>query len=188
MLVLGIDPGLTRCGVGLIKSHSSRKVSLVEVETFRSAPTAELPQRIGEISNAINDLIQKHKPDVIALERVFSQANLKSVMGTAQISGVVLMLAHKYQIPISLHTPTEVKAAVTGNGRASKIQVGNMVSKILGLSEVPSPADAADALAIAICRAWKTIDTPNPSAAGKATPAQNAWLQAERAASKKKRR
>ncbi|MFM6971277.1 MAG: crossover junction endodeoxyribonuclease RuvC [Rhodoluna sp.] len=186
MRVLGIDPGLTRCGVGLVDSMPSRRVSLILVDTYRSEPSEELSARIGLIAVQLEDLIVKHKPEVIALERVFSQQNLKSVMGTAQISGVVLMLANKHRIPISLHTPTEVKAAVTGSGRANKNQVGQMVAKILGLAEIPSPADAADALAIAICRSWKSVPIDINGDESEITPAQKAWMTAERAASKKK--
>jgi crossover junction endodeoxyribonuclease RuvC len=112
---------------------------------------------------------------------------VRSVMGTAQISGVVLMLAHKYKLPIAMHTPTEVKAAVTGSGKADKKQVGTMVAKILGLTEVPKPADAADSLAIAICHAWRGAGAS--AATGSAqTAAQAAWQQAERAAARKRER
>ena len=185
--VLGIDPGLTRCGVGVIELGSSRSVRLKSVEVFTSSPDMELSARIGSIGDSIEKLIRETKPDSIALERVFSQANVRSVMGTAQISGVVFQLAHKFSIPIALHTPTEVKAAVTGSGRANKAQVGNMVARILGLTEIPKPADAADALAIAICHAWKgsTANSENSTAL---TPAQQKWHAAAEAAKSNKRR
>jgi crossover junction endodeoxyribonuclease RuvC len=185
--ILGIDPGLTRCGVGVVDLAAGRKVSLVSVDVFRSDPGQDLSARVGSLADRLEDLIKTAKPDVIALERVFADVNVRSVMGTAQISGVVLMLAHRYGLPISLHTPTEVKAAVTGSGRADKKQVGTMVAKILGLAEVPKPADAADSLAIAICHAWRgaagAVTTP-----GTMTAAQTAWQQAERAAAKKRER
>jgi crossover junction endodeoxyribonuclease RuvC len=182
--ILGIDPGLTRCGIGLIELGSSRKVSLLKVDTYRSEPEDDLASRVGSIGLLIEELIVAEKPQAIAIERVFSQQNLSTVMGTAQISGVVLMLAHKYQTPVAMYTPTQVKAAVTGSGRAAKDQVGFMVAKILGLDEIPKPADAADSLAIAICHAWRApaaSDSPN------LTSAQKAWLAAERAATTKKR-
>ena len=120
---------------------------------------------------------------MIALERVFAQANLRSVMGVAQISGVVLYLASKHGIPIEMHTPSEVKSAVTGSGRAAKPQIGIAVSKILGLNEIPKPADSADALAIAICNAWKS---PSPaSSSGSPTKAQQQWLSAQTASKRK---
>jgi crossover junction endodeoxyribonuclease RuvC len=185
--VLGIDPGLTRCGVGLIEVSAGRKLKLVSVDTLTSDKSLELSARVGRIGDALEELIKREKPAAIALERVFSQANLRSVMGTAQISGVVLHLANRYRIAVYLHTPTEVKAAVTGSGRANKDQVGKMVAKILGLSQIPKPADAADSLAIAICHAWKNVGA---TAAGSAqlTPAQKKWHAAEQAATASKRR
>jgi crossover junction endodeoxyribonuclease RuvC len=185
--VLGVDPGLTRCGLGVIEVGSSRKVTLVSVDTVRTDADSELVDRIGYIGDQIELLILKVKPKAIAIERVFSQQNLRSVMGVAQISGVVLMLAHKHKVPVYLHTPSEVKAAVTGSGRANKNQVGIMVAKILGLDEVPKPADAADSLAIAICHAWKSGGGTMQSSKAM-TPAQKAWQSAEQAATASKRR
>ncbi|MFM5905806.1 MAG: crossover junction endodeoxyribonuclease RuvC [Micrococcales bacterium] len=182
--ILGIDPGLTRCGVGLIDLAASRKVTLLEVDVFRSAPGLALEQRIGLIGESLENLIIRVKPDAIALERVYADVNVRSVMGTAQISGVALFLARKHGIPIHLHTPTEVKAAVTGSGRAGKAQVGNMVAKILGLAEAPKPADAADSLAIAICHAWRSSGAALPDNAT-LTEAQQKWHAAVRAAAAK---
>lgn len=185
--ILGIDPGLTRCGAGVVELGVSRKVTLVEVSTFKTDAGQELVDRIGVIGQEIEDLILRTKPAAIAIERVFAQQNLRSVMGVAQISGVVLFLANRHSIPVYMHTPSEVKAAVTGSGRANKAQVGAMVAKILGLAEIPKPADAADSLAIAICHAWR-------SAAGtvinsrQLTPAQKAWQSAEQSATASKRR
>lgn len=187
--VLGVDPGLTRCGVGLIESGSGRHVSLVLVDTFKTAADLALDQRIASIGNAIEKLILEYKPDSIALERVFAQANVRTVMGTAQISGVVLLLAARHNIPIALHTPSEVKAAVTGNGRATKAQVGMMVTKILGLDEIPKPADAADALAIAITHVWRmgiAAGRETGSAATGTTAAQEQWRAAIEASKKSK--
>jgi crossover junction endodeoxyribonuclease RuvC len=139
--------------------------------------TAELDSRIGAIGTELETLISKFKPDVIAIERVFSQQNLSSVMGTAQVAGVAIFLAHKHKIPIAMHTPTEVKAAVTGSGRAGKAQVGEMVSKLLGLDEIPKPADAADALAIAICQGFRVSNSSTTY-----TKAQQKWLSAVKSA------
>ncbi len=185
--ILGVDPGLTRCGLGVIEVGASRSVSLISVDTVRTEAGSELVDRIGYIGEQIEKLILKAKPNAIAIERVFSQQNLRSVMGVAQISGVVLMLAHKHKIPVYLHTPSEVKAAVTGSGRANKNQVGTMVAKILGLAEIPKPADAADSLAIAICHAWKS-GGGTMRFAKDMTPAQKAWQSAEQAATASKRR
>jgi len=185
-LILGIDPGLTRCGIGLVRVDSRRKCELVHVEVIKTAPNEELSTRIGVIGVRINEILAEFKPDVVALERVFAQANLRTVMGTAQISGVVLHLAHTHGLRVALHTPTEVKAAVSGSGRANKAQVGTMVAKILGLSEIPRPADAADALAIAITHGWRGAAALAESS--HQTTAQKAWADAERAAKQNPRR
>jgi len=179
--VLGIDPGLTRCGVGAVDVSAGRKLSLVSVETLRTPSDMDLAERIATLADGLTKAIDTLKPDVIALERVFAQARLKTVMGTAQISGVLLLLAQQRGIPVVLHTPTEVKAAVTGSGRAPKAQVGNMVARLLGLDEVPKPADSADSLAIAICQALKS-NAPASKTAGAQTKAQQQWAAAERAA------
>lgn len=184
--ILGIDPGLTRCGVGIVDLLPSRKVQLVEVDTFRTSAESDLSSRVGIIGDRIEALINNFKPDSIALERVFAQENLRSVMSVAQISGVVLHLAHRYSLTIAFHTPTEVKAAVTGSGRASKQQVGAMVARILSLDEVPKPADAADALAIAITHGWRAAGINSSSTS--LTKAQQAWHTAAAIAAKNKER
>ena len=181
--ILGVDPGLTRCGVGVIDLGKSRKTTLVYVGVIQSLKTAELDTRIGAIGTELETLISKFKPDVIAIERVFSQQNLSSVMGTAQVAGVAIFLAHKYKIPMAMHTPTEVKAAVTGSGRAGKVQVGAMVAKVLGLDQVPKPADAADALAIAICQGYR-----GSNSSASYTKAQQKWHSAVKSARGKSNR
>lgn len=178
---MAIDPGLTRCGVAVVDVAANRKVTFVAVETLRTASDTELPQRILELSIALEKFLDTHQPDLIAIERVFSQQNLRTVMGTAQISGVVMLLAARRSLPVQMHTPTEVKAAVTGSGRASKQQVGAMVAKLLGLDEIPKPADSADALAIAITAGWRSSTVIT---AGDQTPAQLAWQSAEVASRK----
>ena len=184
MRILGIDPGLTRCGIGVIEVNKQRKCALVHVGVAKSESKNELQDRIGQIAELIEAAILEHKPQQIALERVFAQANLRTVMGVAQISGVVLLLAHRHAIPLHFYTPSEVKAAVTGSGRAAKEQVGTMVAKILGLTEVPKPADAADALAIAITSAWKSYAVTSHKPA---TKASETWQQAIAAAANRKR-
>lgn len=180
--ILGVDPGLTRCGVGVIDKAAGRQVSLVLVDVLRSSAEAELPDRIGLIGAQIEKLLDLYKPQLVAIERVYAEDNLASVMGVAQISGVVIFLAQRRGIPVVLHTPTEVKAAVTGNGKADKAQVGNMVARILGLESVPKPADAADALAIAICSAWRGPGAGvGVTADGTATKAQATWQAALKA-------
>ena len=181
--ILGIDPGLTRCGIGIIELSQSRRVTLVDVLVLLSAKDAELDSRIGSIGMELESIIERHRPDVIAVERVFSQQNLSSVMGTAQISGVAIFLAAKHSIPVAMHTPTEVKAAVTGSGRATKAQVGLMVASLLGLKNVPKPADAADALAIAICQGFRGMNNSSSY-----TSAQLKWHEAAKSAGAKSKR
>ncbi|MFT4220369.1 MAG: crossover junction endodeoxyribonuclease RuvC [Microbacterium sp.] len=179
--VLGIDPGLTRCGVGVVDVAPDRSAQLVHVGVVRSDATAAIETRLAAIARGIRSVLEEHRPDVLAVERVFAQQNRHSVMGTAQASGVALLLAAEHGIPASTHTPTEVKAAITGYGSADKRQVQTMVARVLRLDELPKPADAADALALALCHAWRG-GAPQASATGALTPAQRAWADAERLA------
>jgi crossover junction endodeoxyribonuclease RuvC len=153
--VLGIDPGLTRCGIGVVERISSNKLELVDCGVIRTDSSAQLHDRLLSLDEALQEWIRKVKPDAIAVERVFSQLNVKTAMATGQAAGVALLLAAKAGVPIALHTPTEVKAAVTGTGRAGKEQVAKMVVRILQLSEAPKPVDTTDALALAICHHWR---------------------------------
>jgi crossover junction endodeoxyribonuclease RuvC len=153
--VLGVDPGLTRCGLGVVDGSGGRTVRCVAVDVVRTAPELPLEQRLLAVGAAVEEWIGRHRPDVVAVERVFSQHNVRTVMGTAQVSGVVALLAARAGLPVAFHTPSEVKAAVTGAGRAGKEQVTTMVTRLLGLAEAPRPADAADALALAICHCWR---------------------------------
>ena len=186
--VLGVDPGLTRCGVGIVDVTSTRQATLVHVEVITTPPDMPLEQRLLIIGTGIAALLDAHKPDAVALERVFAQHNLRTVMGTAQASGVTLHAAAARGLAVGLHTPSEVKAAVTGYGAADKKQVGTMVARILGLDDIPKPADAADALALAICHAWRSgggvanARSGSAGAAASLTPAQRAWRDAEKSA------
>ncbi len=155
MRVLGVDPGLTRCGVGIVDGAVGLPLSLVEVGVILTPVDAPLEQRLLDLDQQLSQWINVWKPDVIAVERVFSQHNVRTVMGTGQAAGVALLLAAKAGIPVMMHTPSEVKAAVTGNGRANKGQVALMVQKILNLDSIPKPVDATDALALAICNVWR---------------------------------
>ncbi len=155
MRVLGVDPGLTRCGLGVVDGGSGRSVACVAVDVVRTDPRLPLERRLLGVGATVEEWISRHRPDVVAIERVFSQHNVRTVMGTAQASGVVALLAARAGLPVAFHTPSEVKAAVTGEGRAGKEQVTAMVTRLLGLAEAPRPADAADALALAICHCWR---------------------------------
>lgn len=154
MRVLGVDPGLTRCGAAIVESDRSRRVQLVEARVIRTDTGSELGQRLYEIEQALTSLTNEFKPDAIAVERVFSQANVRTAMGTAQAAGIVALIAARKEIPFTFHTPTEVKAAVTGSGRADKAQVATMVKRITG-NPLSGPADLTDAVALAICHCWR---------------------------------
>lgn len=172
---------------------ATRTATLVYVGVIHTPTGMPLEQRLLAIATGISAALDEHRPAVVALERVFAQHNLRTVMGTAQASGVALHLAAARGLAVGLHTPSEVKAAITGFGSANKAQVGMMVAKVLGLSAIPRPADAADALALAICHAWRAGAWSDAARRGDArvdelaagtttTPAQRAWQAAERSA------
>jgi len=153
--VLGIDPGLTRCGVAVVDGAPGRTPAAVHFGVVRTGADEPVEERLTALSAELALLVDEHQPDAIAIERVFSQHNVRSVMGTAQAAGIAILAAARAGVPVALHTPTEVKAAVTGSGAADKAQVGAMVMRLLRLSAAPKPADAADALALAICHVWR---------------------------------
>jgi crossover junction endodeoxyribonuclease RuvC len=155
MRVLGVDPGLTRCGLGIVEGTPGKPPTLVAVGVIRTPADLDVANRLVRIEAELEEWITEHRPDAVAVERVFAQQNVRTVMGTAQASGVAMVVAARRGLPVALHTPSEVKAAVTGSGRADKQQVTTMVTRILKLAERPTPADAADALALAICHVWR---------------------------------
>ncbi|WP_059008452.1 crossover junction endodeoxyribonuclease RuvC [Streptomyces specialis] len=155
MRVLGVDPGLTRCGVGVVEGAAGRPLRMAAVGVVRTPAEAPVPERLVLIERGIEEWLDTHRPEAVAVERVFSQHNVRTVMGTAQASAVAMLCAARRGLPVALHTPSEVKAAVTGSGRADKAQVGAMVTRLLRLDAPPKPADAADALALAICHIWR---------------------------------
>ncbi len=182
--VLGIDPGLTRCGVGVVDVAPDRSARLVHVGVVRSDAGLPIEERLTLIAAGLRAVIDEHGPAVVAVERVFTQHNRSTVMGTAQASGIALLVAGERGLPAATHTPSEVKAAVTGYGSADKRQVQTMVARVLRLDELPQPADAADALALALCHAWRggIRGSAPTTATGSLTPAQRAWADAERLA------
>ncbi len=200
--VLGVDPGLTRCGIAVVDVAPNRTATLVAVTVVGTPADQPLDRRLLAIDEAVVEWLDRHDPDHVAVERMFAQHNTPTIMGTAQASGVAIAAAARRGIPVALHTPSEVKAAVTGSGAADKDQVTAMVTRILRLDAPPRPADAADALALAITHAWRgglvgrgtetgNLTSPQrasrfPTAAGRpgargagVTPAQRAWLAAE---------
>lgn len=155
MRVLGVDPGLTRCGLGVIDGTPGGRLNLVAVQVVRTQSGAPLGERLLAVESAVDTWVHEYQPDTVAVERVFSQHNVRTVMGTAQASGVAILAAVRCGVGLSTYTPSEIKAAVTGNGRADKAQVAAMVTRLLRLAERPRPADASDALALAICEVWR---------------------------------
>jgi crossover junction endodeoxyribonuclease RuvC len=153
--VLAVDPGLTRCGVGVVDGVPGRQLTLVEVGVIRTPSGDPTPRRLVAVEDELRLWFARHRPDSVAIERVFADTNVSTVMGTAQVTGIVMIIAERLGLPVTLHTPTEVKAAVSGSGRADKAQVTTMVTRLLGLDRAPKPADAADALALAICHVWR---------------------------------
>jgi crossover junction endodeoxyribonuclease RuvC len=153
--VMGVDPGLTRCGLSIVEGGLGRQVTALDVDVVRTPPEMDLPHRLLAVSDAAEHWMDTHEPEAVAIERVFSQHNVRTAMGTAQAGGVIALAAARRSIPVAFHTPSQVKAAVTGNGSAGKAQVTAMVTRILGLQVAPKPADAADALALAICHCWR---------------------------------
>lgn len=153
--VMGIDPGLTRCGLSVVQAGRGRSILPVSVGVVRTPGTADLGDRLARISAAANEWIDDYRPDVVAIERVFERGEVSTVIPTAHAVGVLILAAAQSSIPVHHYTPSEVKKAITGNGRADKKQMTTMVTRILGLSEAPKPADAADALALAICHCWR---------------------------------
>jgi crossover junction endodeoxyribonuclease RuvC len=153
--VLGVDPGLTRCGVGIVEGVPGRPCTPVAYTVIQTEPGEDLAHRLLNLDERLADLIEEYRPRSVAVERVFSQHNVRTVMGTAQAGAVAILAAARVGLPVALYTPSEVKAAVTGSGNADKAQVTAMVTRLLRLDAPPKPADAADALALAICHVWR---------------------------------
>ncbi|MFY9913751.1 MAG: crossover junction endodeoxyribonuclease RuvC [Nocardioidaceae bacterium] len=162
---MGVDPGLTRCGLGVVEGEPSRPLRSVAADVIRTPSDADLGARLVAIEAALEEWLDTYRPDAVAVERVFSQHNVRTVMGTAQASGIAVLVAARRGLPVALHTPSAVKAAVTGSGRANKDQVTTMVTRLLKLDVRPATADAADALALAMCHIWRGAATDRIDAA-----------------------
>lgn len=178
-IIMGIDPGLTRCGVGVIVQKSLRDLRLQDVGVILTPVDAPLEQRLLLLEQEIEAWVERNRPDVVAVERVFAQHNVRTVMGTGQAAGIALLIAARRGIPVAMHTPSEVKAAVTGAGRAGKIQVAEMVKRILNLETIPKPVDATDSLALAITHAWRGEGTSRLATAVKAEKERIAKLRTQ---------
>lgn len=183
MRILGVDPGLTRCGVGIIDVSATRSLTLVEVRVLTTPSSMPLASRLLHLRTQLIDLLDEFTPDRVVIERVFAQANLRTVMGTAQVSGLALVEAAARNLPVDMHTPSEVKAAVSGSGRANKAQVAAMVARILSMETTGLLPDATDALALAITNAWRGgsgVEVSHGAQDANLTSAQRKWREAER--------
>lgn len=199
--ILGVDPGLTRCGFAVVEMLPNRSGESLHVEVTGTRSDQDLAQRILAIQRAAEAVLDRYIPDVLAIERVFSSNNAPTAIATAQASGVVIAAAAARGIPVAWHTPSEVKAAVTGDGRAQKDAVARMVQRILDLPGLPKPVDATDAYAVAICHGWRAgvgakfsttaatrthqgartaLQKAAEAQAGTVTAAQRAWAAAEK--------
>ena len=152
MIVLGIDPGTAATGYGIVE-RSGSKLQLIDYGCFETVPADELPVRLLHIHQAISELIAEHQPAMVGVERLFFNRNVQTAFAVGQARGAVLLAAAEAGVPVHEYGPHEVKIAVTGYGRAPKDQVQRMVQVVLGMSVLPRPDDAADALAVAICLA-----------------------------------
>ena len=166
MFVLGIDPGLTRCGYGAVDGGPGGALRAVAAGVLSTAPSSPLPDRLAELQAGLRALLAEFTPDAVAVERVFFSANARTAMAVGQASGLALAEAATRGCEVAQYTPNEVKQAVAGWGAAPKEQVGRMVASLLGLSDPPRPADAADALALALCH---LAGAPLRAALGRAT-------------------
>ena len=151
--VLGIDPGLSRCGYGAVTGRGS-DIRPVAYGVIRTDAALELPDRLGRLQAELEDLVAQLRPSAVAVERVLFQVNVRTAMSVGQASGLALALAARAGIPVVQYSPNEVKLAVAGYGGAEKSAVQAMVVRLLNLAEPPRPPDAADALALALCHLW----------------------------------
>ena len=155
MRVLGVDPGLTRCGLGVVDGKPGSALTLVDGGVVRTGAGDGIAPRLLALEREIERWLSEYRPGAVAVERVFSQHNVRTVMGTAQAGAVAIVAAARRGLPVATYTPSEVKAAVTGSGRADKAQMTVMVTRLLRMADPPRPADAADALGLAICHIWR---------------------------------
>lgn len=150
-IVLGIDPGLTRCGYAVLRVSGNTEVSMSALGVLRTSPEKDLPNRLAEIAREIEELLDEYQPSAVAVERIFFQSNVRTAMSVGQVSGLVLSAAARRGVDVVQYSPNQVKLAITGWGGADKAQVQKMVKQRLKLNSIPKPADAADAAAIALC-------------------------------------
>jgi crossover junction endodeoxyribonuclease RuvC len=151
MIVMGIDPGIARVGYGVIRQEKGEGTTPVAYGCIRTDKDTPAAKRLLAIYTDLDQLFTKYRPDSVAIEKLFFTRNITSAMSVAEVRGVIRLLAEQRQIPVTEYTPNQVKQAITGSGRADKRQMQTMIQRLLGLSTLPSPDDAADGLSIALC-------------------------------------
>jgi crossover junction endodeoxyribonuclease RuvC len=153
VFVLGIDPGLSRCGYACLEQAAAvaGRAQVRALGVIRTDAALPVPARLAELQHELRALLAETSPDVVSIERVFFQVNVRTAMAVGQASGVAMAESHGAGAEVVQYTPTEVKQAVAGDGRAGKDEIGRMVKTVLGLARVPTPADVADAAALALC-------------------------------------
>ena len=156
MRVLAVDPGLTRCGLGVVEGRLGGRLTMIAVGVLRTPTGDPIHERLLSMQTQVEEWFARYEPEAVAVERVFARSDVSTIMGTAQASALPMIAAARRELPLALHTPSEVKAAVSGHGNADKAQVTAMITRLLKLSEAPKPADAADALALALCHLWRS--------------------------------
>lgn len=149
MTILGIDPGTASTGYGII-TKKSKKLKCIDYNVIRTYPGSPPGNRLQKISTELTQVIKKYKPDILAIENIYFFRNLKTAIPVSQAKGVILLTAAKKKVPVREFTPLQIKAVVTGNGRANKKEVQKKIKKILKLKKIPKPHHASDALAVAV--------------------------------------
>lgn len=151
MFVLGIDPGLSRCGYAVLEPQRAHRARAVALGVVRTSADHGVAHRLAELQGELVSLLDEYRPVVVSVERIFFQNNVRTAVGVAQASGLALAAAAARGTTVTQYSPSQVKSVVAGDGRASKEQMQVMVQMLLGLAEIPKPADAADAAALALC-------------------------------------
>jgi crossover junction endodeoxyribonuclease RuvC len=151
MIVMGIDPGLAITGYGVLEKNGNRVVSLDYDSIVTSAKDMTPAERLETIHIRVGELLDKFRPAHLAIEKLFFSRNVTSAMGVSEVRGVIILAAQQRKIPVSEYTPTQVKLAITGSGKADKLQVQEMIRRLLNLPEIPRPDDVADGLSVALC-------------------------------------
>ena len=158
-VILGIDPGLATCGFGVVESKGNRSFSLLDNGAIRTSSDESMPERLKSIYEEVSDLLEEYDPETVAIEKIFFSNNQKTAVLVAQARGVIVLASSGREV-VS-YSPLEIKKTITGYGKANKKQVQTMIQRLLGLQDLPSPADAADAIGVSLCCGLDTRSAVN---------------------------